>query len=82
MPATRDAAASWGAILKLPWLLLTACTSPWVLLIAPCPATAAQPAKMASHKDIPGLTVQRYQEIIDSVVGKVRSDFNQEGIDE
>lgn len=37
---------------------------------------------MSSHKDIPGLTVQRYQEIIDGVVGKVRADFNQEGVDE
>lgn len=37
---------------------------------------------MAGKTDIPGLTVQRYQEIIDGVVGKVRADFNQEGVDE
>lgn len=45
-------------------------------------APADPPGAMSSHKDIPGLTVQRYQEIIDGVVGKVRADFNQEGVDE
>ncbi|KAI3432220.1 hypothetical protein D9Q98_003782 [Chlorella vulgaris] len=37
---------------------------------------------MAGRSDIVGLTVQKYQEIIDGVVGRVKPSFNEEGIDE
>jgi hypothetical protein len=37
---------------------------------------------MAGRSDIVGLTVQKYQEVIDGVVGRVKPSFNEEGIDE
>jgi hypothetical protein len=36
----------------------------------------------APNRDIAGQTVLRYQEIIDTVIAKVKPEFAQEGIDE
>ena len=44
--------------------------------------SSSSQATMSGRGDLAGQTVQRYQEVIDGVVARVKPEFAQEGIDE
>ena len=52
------------------------------MVALPSQRSCRRHAKMMRNNDLASLSVQRYQEVIDGVVGRVRGEFNQEGIDE